>query len=305
MSSSHTSVATGVISITADEVLRQTARNIIGTSPFPVMTVECHTTRSKISHAIADALKHDHGKVFIHEPNTGKNREIRRQMAKEMLDIGSDRKENRPIQTGTGTSLPTPPTPTKMLREAMRKLATMPDDAAGRDPYLVSLPAWVTESYLPSLSGGLYLEGIEAEERDPNDLVSTDKIYWDTGAHKCIMSEDLCSSEFLGYLRTNPDNAPYTIADRGLLRVACYAKLQFSNTSLTLPMTMEIRPTALMPNGITGVLLGNQSFMQFLQWETIPRSILVARGHTIAEEQWGVINIKAYLNVLDGQLEEF
>jgi hypothetical protein len=57
-----------------------------------------------------------------------------------------------------------------------------------------------------------------------------------------------------------------------------------------------ITPKANMPNQLVGILFGQLGCIDRLEYQSIPREILSARGDTIPEDRWGDIIVTSYRN---------
>ncbi|KAI9778262.1 MAG: uracil DNA glycosylase [Geoglossum umbratile] len=288
------SVLATKIHLPIDEILQQTVGYLTG-SLVPEVSIDEEMLVSQAVEIAARALRDNYRRVFFTRPLSKATRAAARDMA-----LAPPRTSPIAIRSNTNGPLPDPPTLSPKQKAALKQLALETILPRGV-PYLLTLCPGLAEAYLPSLTGRLALTGLGSDAQSPRTVVTTDNIYFDTGAHIPIMSDDLVTGEFRRYLRTE-ENAPYLLHNGSKVQVS--ASLRFSNGQIAMAFVMLVVPLDRMPNRFSGVLLGQRTFMDRLQVEMIPRTLLAAREQNIPDEFWGDLLIKAYMD-LDGILHQF
>lgn len=66
----------------------------------------------------------------------------------------------------------------------------------------------------------------------------------------------------------------------------------------------HVVPLDKLPNQRSGIIFGQNGFIEKMVTECIPRAIMQRRGEEVEETCWGMINVKAYLDLQD-DLQEF
>jgi hypothetical protein len=66
-----------------------------------------------------------------------------------------------------------------------------------------------------------------------------------------------------------------------------------------------ITPPSIVPNGYSGVILGQRCFMDYMDFRQVPRSILDGRGEKLKEDEWGDIKIIEWMNSVNGGTKTF
>lgn len=159
----------------------------------------------------------------------------------------------------------------KVLRESLHK------EEAMSKPYNMTC-ALVEDQNLATISGQIKLSAIDAWGLDPTVDIRHDHCMWDTGAQYCSISEDLIT-------KIDP-----TFLDLGIhkdYRIPYFTGVQvddifsLSNTILEISTVFRVLPTSAIPNGRSGIILGQHGFIDRMIVETIPRSILVKRGEEL------------------------
>ena len=126
------------------------------------------------------------------------------------------------------------------------------------------------------------------------------EMLWDTGTSSTIITKDLLSQDFQAYL-SDPIHMPYKNGDG--TRVQLSFTLEFTNTLFTMNMIAWVVDKAAIPNLRSGILLGQRDCIDAIQYRSIPRSILKARGESVDEQFWGDIILESYIDS-DGSLQE-
>lgn len=80
--------------------------------------------------------------------------------------------------------------------------------------------------------------------------------------------------------------------NHGVPSVQVDGSFSFSNTIITVNTIFTVLPLSKIPNQRSGIILGQHAFMNYIRFEAIPRTILVAKGELVEEEVWGDIVVK-------------
>ncbi|KAH0562870.1 hypothetical protein GP486_002520 [Trichoglossum hirsutum] len=305
------------------EIYRQLRRELlIDRTELPVITLPALSTRAETSRLIADSLQQDQTSVWL---SSKEEREKRRQRLHRLATSHPDANlresgsspappqslvlsnENiRPIRVGP--DIPAPQVPERsspLVREQLAKLAKNarfnPD--LGRDPYPLLLPAHSYESYLAQVLGGLRLEVLDADEEDETTVykLQGQQMLWDTGAHFTTITEDLVPESFLMHTRDTGYLETYgTAANSGVVQIGI--EVQFSNCLHKIEGLATIRPANTMPNGFSGIILGQWTILDSLEYHVVPARILQARNE-VAHGDWGEIRLLGC--VVDGQYKAY
>ncbi|KAI1828075.1 hypothetical protein F4861DRAFT_490544 [Xylaria intraflava] len=195
------------------------------------------------------------------------------------------------------------PEPCSPARRAILKKKLI--DENGRPPqapYLV-LNAWQTKGSLAAISGDVTITAVDydADAGMPNCKLRNAEILWDTGAPITIVTKDLLSKEFAEHL-DDPVHEPYK--DSSGTRTQVTFNLDFSNTLFKVDTITVVMDKSSIPNMRSGIILGQRDCIDILQYRSIPRSIMEAKGQTIPDTQWGDVILEAYVDLLDNKFKE-
>ncbi|KAI9786200.1 MAG: uracil DNA glycosylase [Geoglossum umbratile] len=164
------------------------------------------------------------------------------------------------------------------------------------------LHAGLSERTLDTVSGRMAFPGIDAGPRDPEFVLESNDLLWDTAAHASIIVGDLLPAEFRSYLGS-PANDPYR--SESSIRVQVSAYISFSNCPLEIDTIFVVVPRSVVPNNHVGIILGQKLLLDRLSYRSIPRCLLVARGRgDVPEGIWGDIILEEYLDT-DGVIQKF
>lgn len=213
------------------------------------------------------------------------------------------RTENRPLRA--------PQRATKSVQDAVRRLALA--DRTNRDPYLM-VRAGLAESHLTQLDIVLNLRGIDDDEGN-TQLLGSARAFVDTGAHVTCISSDLVEPDYWTYLRTHPENAPYRVGTEPHVSIQVDFMLDLPQLKdFTFSGLAKVVPREAMPNSLSGVLLGQHTFLDRMEFCLRPRRIIHALqgGGTFDDDTAerpldqgrGTIDIKHWID-LDGKIYEF
>lgn len=292
------SSSNAVVTLPASEILFQIGSKLRAIDEIEV-TVPRITTCYKAITSTALAIGEDNRDVLLSTPRTPAAQEKLRNLAR----------ENNPLHVSTNTQasfglpirpaadvkeIPAPKRASENTRQKLRDEArnwpTFPD------PYLIMLQAHLEEQTLATVSGTVRLRGIDSITGDPECDMSSRSILFDTGAHSCLIVEDLLSDQFREYLRS-PQNDPYKSEDRTRVQVDC--TFSFSNHLFEISTIFVVVPRRAVPNGRVGIILGQKGLLDRMTYRSVPSKILKARGNDVEEGVWGDIVIEEYLTLDD------
>ena len=143
-----------------------------------------------------------------------------------------------------------------------------------------------------------------AEDNDESakcKLVMEDML-WDTGSHGCTITADLLPEKFANRL-ADPKNDPYR--DDSGSRVQVQGYLALSNSQFFFESIFTVVPPSMVPNGRSGVILGQKCFMDHMEFRQVPRTILEGRGEELKEDEWGDIKIIEWMDPISGETKIF
>jgi hypothetical protein len=190
-------------------------------------------------------------------------------------------------------------------KERIRKMAREVLAQGYREPYALDIRAALTEDILATVPGTLTLEMIgAAEDNDgsPKCKLVMEDMLWDTGSHGCTITADLLPERFANRL-ADPENDPYRDDSRGIVQVQGY--LALSNSQFFFESIFTVVPPSMVPNGCSGVILGQRCFMDHMDFRQVPRTILEGRGEELKEDEWGDIKIIEWMDPISGETKIF
>lgn len=282
-----------LLDLTADELLRQLARDMVQKPGIPRVQVPIIVSWGQAVEAAANVLRTVQRQFIITDPRTP---EQRRSLRALLDTTNRDRSPGVPATRNVFSNLslentPMPKRPSSAEdRERIQRIAEETKRFIRRDPYLL-MYADPGEGFLPALKARMMLSGIDGDDRSPTVQLKT-SVLLDTGAHVSSISEDLLSPEFRSYLRST-ENQPYVVAEGSIVQVSCV--IVFSNSYVKLESVARVVKRSRMPNQLSGVLLGQKGFIDNIQYRSIPRNLVLARGEQMSEEFWGLIDVEQYL----------
>ncbi|KAI9670797.1 MAG: uracil DNA glycosylase [Caeruleum heppii] len=143
---------------------------------------------------------------------------------------------------------------------------------------LGSKKLFIDEEYLAAIPGVLILRGVDAQPDEPECIIQNGSMLFDTGAHTFCITDDMLPESFTSYL-DNPIHDPY----RGTLSAS--VKVQVSATvaigkqpPLNIDCVFTVVKKASVPNKRSGIILGQCSLLDRLQYHVLPGHVLRARG---------------------------
>ena len=286
---------TNTLSFPPSHVLRTVAYSMNWRDSDIVVNIERKMTWKSATAAVLDAFGDHDETVYIDEPRPrGRRDYIKRAALEEVLYSGSGNVRGLPLRSAPDpASLPAPqptsPSSRAKLRENLRE--AMSD----REPYLLAITAVSEDRYLPSIPGRLLLSGIDSSPDDPRMTLVRPDILFDTGAHTSIVTDDVLDSTFRAYL-SDPIHDPYRSSSG--VRVQVAGVLAFgAHPPLEMDCLFTVVPLNSVPNGRSGVILGQHTVIDSIQYLSKPRNTLVACGDEVADTVWGDILVDGYVNV--------
>lgn len=197
--------------------------------------------------------------------------------------------------------LPVPQSASKETREILRRMAL--NDRTIRDPY-ATFSLTIDERYLPRLDVMLKINALDDDPEVRQEVLGLTRAIVDTGAHMTCISGDLISPNFLQYLSEDDSNAPYRSMSESesesiLLSIQVDLILMIPNLKdFTFSCIAKVVPIHRMPNQFSGVLLGQRSFLDRMEYCLRPRVVIQAMSGDDAVDgaTWGTIDIKRWVD---------
>jgi hypothetical protein len=212
-----------------------------------------------------------------------------------VLPPGSKVDDGLPIRTPF-PKYQVPPRTSPAARDRVRELAKEDMGFRYRQPYLIQFRLGINERILPTVSGSLRLRGIDADPDDKTDEcdLNLDGMTWDAGCHSCTLTADILPAKFRKYLNSS-EHDPYR--DASGLRMQVEGYLALSNTPFTFDTYFTIVPASSLPNGRSGVILGQNGLLNRMAWTAVPRIILELRKEDVGDDIWGDIHVSEWCGV--------
>lgn len=226
-----------------------------------------------------------------------------RQTALENKNLGENTpiSSSRPIRTTGKLESADFPDPLSPERRALLKKKLLAENMPPpRDPYVLELRTLRTENTLVAVVGNTRITAIEWEVGMPECRLKGVEMLWDTGAASTIITKDLLSPDFQAHL-SDTIHAPYK--NQNGTRVQISFNLEFTNTLFSMDLVAWVIDKEALPNARSGVILGQKNCIDAIQYRSIPRTILEARGESVNEMFWGDLILESYVD-LDGTLKE-
>lgn len=175
----------------------------------------------------------------------------------------------------------------------MRNLfkAAKDDNALGLDPFVFPLRPKPLHSHLPMLSANVEVEAMDADEEDDSAScgISGVRCLWDTGAPITIISEDLLPTALRDHIRSDNYVYIYRLADDNPA-VQVSMNVQLSNANFKFEILAAVRSSESLPNGFSGMIAGQKTFLDCLEYHVVPASILRSKNID-TQDYWGEIRI--------------
>lgn len=288
------------------ELLRQVSMFMRGKDTDISVTVPVTTTWKTVLRATDLALGERDGSMTVRKPRTETHQRRLRQLALENVaawksssssSSSAEKMPGRPIRTQYDiSSLPKPKPASRETVQRLKENMIPWEDM--RDPYPVVITAAITEKRLPIVKANVSVTGIDSEFKGQEELNSVDML-WDTGAQSTIITDDLLSEPFRRFLE-EPSHDPYRSEDALCVQVDIV--IAFSNTPISMATIAVVVPRSTVPNQRSGIIFGQNQCIDCISYQSLPRSILRARGQDVDDEIWGDLVIDAFINE-EGELE--
>ena len=257
-------------------LLQQITSDIRKYAPTARVSVSPKSTWISALAAASKSLE-DEDRATLLFPETSKER--REAIKKLVLSEKSRLSSNIPLEPSTSirrrirTPFPkdrNPPPSRPETKERIREMAREIRALGCRQPYTLDIRATLTEGVLAIVSGTLTLEMIDiAEENESTKCTLTrDDILWDTGSQICTITEDLLPEKFANRL-ADPGNDPYRDGSGSRVQVQGY--LALSNSEFFFQNVFTVVPPSAVPNGRSGIILGQKYFMDHMEFKQVPR----------------------------------
>jgi hypothetical protein len=266
------------------------------------ITVPVETTWKTVLNATVSALGERDGPMTVQKPQTAEHRRRMRQIALENVAAWKAEAESSSTKTSPGlpirtqydiSSLPMPKRATKEQKQRLKENMISLEDM-NRDPYPIILSTAITERTLPLVTANISISGIDAADDERVEKLNSVEMLWDTGAHATVITEDLLSEMFRQYLQ-QPTHDPFRSDNRR--RVQVDIVVGFSNISVEIKAIALVVPKSVVPNERIGVIFGQSQCINSMNYRSIPRSILRAKGEEVDDETWGDIVIDEIVDV--------
>jgi hypothetical protein len=241
------------------------------------------------------------GLMSFSKPKTEKSRERMRILLKNTFDMGESRPSGpdaalRPSRLWNATNaaeLPPPKPASSETRAAVKqKIENQPPF---RDLYSILMSANIDERLLAAISGRMKFSAVDGNgEHDLTAEIKSDYCLWDTGAYGCVISDDMFNKKFQNYLEKDPIHDPYRNNQIISVQVDCIFSLSNAALEMTVPFTVV--PLDRMPNKRSGVILGQNGFLNQLVIKAIPRSVLEMMGTPVEKNIWGKISLEMFID---------
>ena len=296
-------------------LLSQVASSVKSRAPAATAKISCRTTWTAALQTAQRSLEQQDQQLAIFPKQTKERQQALKEMALSMRSTSANvpsrasngrttTSENASSRTSDGLPIRTnvpkhqlPPRSSPALRERLRELAKENMAFSYLQPYPLQVPARITERVLPIVSGTLRLRGLDGDPDDETDGCELDlnDMLWDTGAHGCTITEDILPSRFRTYLQSS-EHDPYR--DASGLHVQVDGYLALTNAPFNFNTIINVRLASSLPNGRSGVILGQSGFLNRMVWTSIPRIVLEMRGEDVGDNFWGDIHVSEYIDVV-------
>ncbi|KAL8704825.1 MAG: hypothetical protein Q9201_002020 [Fulgogasparrea decipioides] len=277
------------INLPLDIIYKQLAGNLIGET-IPIVTVPKYSTRSHVAAVLAANLQADTTSVVLRQPKPP-NLSLLAQPPHEEPTTST-----LPIRSAsTKENLhPKPPPPAK---KQFLKQKALEAKSSSLEPYVL-LRGSSIDGALPTIQGSLLLTSfLDGDENGPYGKVDDVPMLFDTGCPITRVCEEMLSSEFRALLE-KAEQEPYR-QDGGVL-TQVQGLFHFSNGPVELYGLGYVVPRSKMLNGFNGIILGQKALLDAMQYTITPKTILEARGQSVAPNTWGDIEIKAWFDQSEG-----
>ncbi len=205
-----------------------------------------------------------------------------------------------PLRNAIDHTLLPRPKPTTLAARNKLKADLLRTPLPDRQPYLIGVTATAGDRWLPCVPGTVTINGIDSEPDDPTVTLSRADLLFDTGAHVSSITDDLIDNKFRTYLK-HPIHDPY----RSTFGVAVQAAAVFAfgdGPAVEMDCVFRVVPVDSMPNRRSGIILGQNTLIDSIQYTSVPRRVLIARGEDVPDTVWGDIKVNGMVNVDGGYI---
>lgn len=282
------------ISLHPSDLLRQLAGSM-NWRDLPRVILPHATTWSLVVSAVQASIRGKENElVLLHTPVPKSANERLRQIALQCPGGPSVQNVPSPIRSNIDLSnFPEPRKPSAALLAVLKETAK---NVSVADPYVTNVSVGLEDGHLPLIAGRLHLSALDGFEDHPQEMIASSMCLWDTGSHCSLISEDLLSPTFREFLN-HPVHDPYRRPGaQNILQVNAW--FRFSNHAAEISTIVTVLPVSHIPNSRSGVILGQQAFMAMMVVRCVPRSILLAKGEQVADNEWGDIVVEEYIDCL-------
>jgi hypothetical protein len=296
------SSTTSILSFPPNAVLRSVAGAMNCHDQDIVVQLPRDTTWKAATSAVLQALDEAavDGPVVMFGPRSRQTREYLKRAALTEQKNSSISYSSTPLPLRNAvlaSSLPDPK-PMSSANRAKLKEMILKGPALDRDPYPIRLPPFTDEQTLAVIPGVLVLRGVEAADGEEVCRISNDAMLFDTGAQTSCITDDLLPASFVAYL-DDPMHDRHRFGTS--VKVHVCAAFAFGDQA---PLDMDCIFTVVnklnMPNQRSGIILGQHTLLESLQYRVVPRRVLQAQGRHVANGEWGDIIVDGYVDV-DGR----
>ncbi|KKK25373.1 hypothetical protein ARAM_007762 [Aspergillus rambellii] len=252
--------------------------------------------------ATLDCVRGLKDRILLPTTNPARREALRRK-ALENKNLENTRiSSSRPIRTSGKLESADFPEPLSPERRALLKKKLLAENMPPpQDHYVLELRALRTENTLVAIVGNARITAIDWDLGMPECNLKGIEMLWDTGATSTIITKDLLGQDFQAHL-SDTIHAPYK--NQNGTRVQISVNLEFTNALFSMDIVAwVVGKEALPPNTRPGVILGQKDCINAIQYRSIPRTILEARGESVNEMFWGDLILESYVD-FDGTLKE-
>lgn len=195
------------------------------------------------------------------------------------------------------TDLPEPITPERraLLKQRIEYQPAYPSHA---QPLRSTTPT--KRSTLASIIGNARLTAVDWEKPMPVCILKETAMIWNTGASSTMITTDVLDKEFQSHLS---DKVHYPYQDDRRTRVQISLTIEFTNGLFTIDILAWAIPKDMVPDLPSGIILGQSGCIDRIQYRSIPRSILEAKGEVVDPDLWGDFILEEFVD-LDGSVKE-
>ncbi|KXG54380.1 uncharacterized protein PGRI_075240 [Penicillium griseofulvum] len=282
-------------------VLGQVSKNLDNRhSDLSVTLFSNHVPYEEALTATLNCVRGLPGRILLPTTNPVRRAQLRKMALQEMSNDPTHSSSSQLIRTAgklTPEDLPQSASPHRraLLKQKLQNENTSPR----QDPYVLPARSLLEQNKLAAVLGNIVVTAMDFEEGLPKFQLEGVRLLWDTGAANTIITKDLFDDKFQAYL-SDPIHQPYI--HQGESRVQVSFSVEFTNTLFSMDIIAVVVDQHAVPNGRSGIILGQAGCIDALQYRSIPRAIIQAKGESIEEKYWGELILESYVDV-DGDLK--